>query len=1496
MDSGKQRINNTDSVGAAMVAGAGIAGMQAALDLGNSGFKVYLVEESAAIGGRMSQLDKTFPTNDCAMCTISPKLIEVDKHPNIEILTRTKILSLDGEPGRFKARVEKAPRFVDLELCNACGDCLDVCPVSTANNYEQDLVDRKAIYKQYPQAIPNTFAIEKNARPPCVQTCPAGVNCQGYLALTSDGKFAEAAKLIFDRNPFLSICGRVCHHPCEEECHRREFDEAVAINPVKRFLGDWALSHPEEMKKVFEDQRIDNDQTKMHSNKNNKIAVIGSGPAGLTASLDLVQQGYNVSVFEASSDFGGMLRTGFPDFRLPQDVMGAEVQRILDFGIGMELNTKIGEDLSIQDLKDRGYKAVYVAIGLQVGRTLNIDGNECEGVYDGLRFLHQVNVGEPTGIGKNVLVIGGGNVAIDVAITAGRAGADNVKLVCLESRDGMPAHDWEIVDAEGEDVEILNSWGPVEINGHDRVTGLTVKRCQSVLDEAGRFNPVFDESVKETISADTVIFAIGQGIEREIVERLGLKLNGQGTIKVDDVTFETNLPGVFAGGDAIRIRSSVVEAVAFGHEAAISIDRFIHGEDLYEGRVRNGECAEVPEKKIDRVPRVKEKRTNIEKRKGNFSELTVTITEEEAVKEAKRCLNCGICSECLQCFYICQPKAIFHDMKPEVLEIDIGALIIATGFDPFDAHGSPEYGYGRYPNVLTSLEYERILSASGPFSGEITRPSDLKKPGRIAWIQCVGSRDQRCGREYCSSVCCMYATKQSIVTKEHSNGNIKASIFYNDIRAFGKGFERYYTRAEEELGVEYIRCIVSSIKQLEQSKDLIVKYIDNENRVIEEIYDLVVLSVGIIPSSSGTQLYNKLGLSTDKYGFCETESFRSSKTSREGVFICGAGEAPKDIPESVIQASSAAALVGELLSDSRGNLIVEKTYPDERTIVDEDPRIGVFVCHCGTNIARVIDVEALVDFATILPHVVHAERNIYTCSTDTQKTMIETIKEKRINRVVVSSCTPRTLESLFQNTIREAGLNKYLFEMANIRDQCSWVHAATPELALEKAKDLVAMAVKRAETLEPLHELEFKINKSTLVIGGGAAGMTAALSLAEQGFHAYLLEKTDSLGGNLKNVSRLLDGTETSDFLESLIRRVESHPDIDIYKNAEVLNFNGHVGEFQTVISRETGEMKLEHGAIIFATGGREYQPVEYHYGESDLVLTQLDFEKVLTDNPERVRNLKTIVMIQCVGSREEPQNYCSRLCCQEAVKNALRVKEISPDVIVYVLYRDIRTYGFNELFYLEARKNGVIFIRYDKSRKPETIMIGNKLKVNVYDTSSGETLEFPADRLILSAGIRPPEDLGTILQKYKAPVNQDGFLLEAHMKLRPLDFANEGMFMAGLAHGPKLLSESLVQAYGAASRAITILSNEMLRISGIVAIVDEERCAACLTCVRVCPYDIPKLNENNRAFIDPASCQGCGTCAGACPAKAIEVLHYKDKQIVAKCDALEILGQLEHV
>ena len=684
-----------------------------------------------------------------------------------------------------------------------------------------------------------------------------------------------------------------------------------------------------------------------------------------------------------------------------------------------------------------------------------------------------------------------------------------------------------------------------------------------------------------------------------------------------------------------------------------------------------------------------------------------------------------------------------------------------------------------------------------------------------------------------------------------------------------------------------MKSFISTIKEIPETKNLLITYITEDGELLEEEFSMIVLSMGLVPSASAKDLAKTFDIDLNEYGFTKSQEMRPGETSKEGIYVAGVFEAPKDIPETVMSASSAAALSSELLSEARGTLVTNKVYPEETDVSGDEPRIGVFVCHCGINIASVVDVPRVVDYAKTLPNVVFADNNLFTCSSDTQVNIKEIIEEHKLNRVVVASCSPRTHEPLFQDTLREAGLNKYLFEMANIRDQCSWVHASHPDKATDKSEDLVRMAVARATKLEPLSELPFKVNQKGLIIGAGIAGMTAAVGLAKQGFESYLLEITDSLGGNTHHLRYTLEGVQPKKYLDELINEVNSNDLITVYKNTTVEDYSGHVGNFTTVINNNGEKEEVTHGAIIVATGGAEYQPTEYLYGENDNVITQVQLEEQIDDEADKFKPVKSLVMIQCVGSRSKENPYCSRYCCSAAVKNAIRLKEINPEMNIYILYRDVRTYGFKELYYLKAREMGINFLNYDENVKPEVSADNGKLKVSTYDRELKADLNIEADYVVLSAAIRSNPESQKIAQALKLSNDADNFFLEAHMKLRPLDFANIGVFLCGLAHSPKLIEESISQAKGAVSRACTVLSKEELMVGGIVSHVDSEKCVACLTCLRVCPYDVPVINADGVAEIAEASCQGCGNCVAACPRKAIEVYHYKDSQIISKCEVL---------
>ena len=781
-----------------------------------------------------------------------------------------------------------------------------------------------------------------------------------------------------------------------------------------------------------------------------------------------------------------------------------------------------------------------------------------------------------------------------------------------------------------------------------------------------------------------------------------------------------------------------------------------------------------------------------------------------------------------------------------------------------------------HPNVVTSMEFERILSASGPFEGHLIRPSDHKEPEKIAWLQCVGSRDiNHCDHGYCSAVCCMYAIKEAVIAKEHSPHPLDTAIFFMDMRTYGKDFEKYYNRAENERGVRFIRSRIHSIDPIPESDNLLLQYVTEKGEVLQEEFDMVVLSVGLETAPEAVDLAQKLGVPIDKNQFAQVSSFTPVATERPGIFTCGAFNGPKDIPQAVMEASAAACAASEGIAESRNQLIRYQELPPEKDFAGEDIKVGVFVCNCGINIGGVADVPAVREYAKSLPQVVHVEDNLFTCSQDTQEKMKQVIQEKGINRVVVASCSPRTHEPLFQQTIREAGLNTYLFDMANIRDQDTWVHQGNPEKATSKAKDLVRMAVARVSLLEPLHKVSFGLKKTALVVGGGVAGMTAALNLAQQGYEVKLIEKTDTLGGNARQLRYTWKGEDIQAYLRDLIAKVRSHPKIQVHFKTEVGHGSGFVGNYTTVLNQEDGEtLQYEHGVAILATGAQEWQPDVYGYGQDPRIMTALELDQAITAGDPKVTGAQTAVFIQCVGSREPERPYCSKVCCTHSVESALALKQLNPEMDIFILYRDIRTFGVREDLYREARDKGVFFIRFDLENKPDVQLTGEKLTVTVIDHVLGQPLTLSADLLTLASAI-VPNPAKELVEAYKISLNSEGFLLEAHMKLRPVDFTTEGIYLCGLAHYPKPIDESIAQAQAAAGRALTLLSKDTVQVGGVVAVVNPELCAVCLTCVRACPFNVPVIGESGAAEIDVSKCQGCGVCVSECPGKAITLAAF---------------------
>jgi heterodisulfide reductase subunit A len=843
------------------------------------------------------------------------------------------------------------------------------------------------------------------------------------------------------------------------------------------------------------------------------------------------------------------------------------------------------------------------------------------------------------------------------------------------------------------------------------------------------------------------------------------------------------------------------------------------------------------------------------------------------------CIGCGICQG------VCKAKAVEYDLEDEKVNLNVGAIILAPGFDEFVPPIANLYGYGKYKNVVTSIEFERILSASGPYAGRVLRPSDGDVPEKVAFLQCIGSRDYSgSGKPYCSSVCCMYTAKEAVIAHEHMH-QIKPTIFSMDIRAYGKDFDKYIIRAQEEYGVKYIRSRISSLTEVPETKDLRIRYETEDGQVKEEVFHMVVLAVGLNPPNDAKYLADKFGIDLNEYDFAKTDLFNPVQTSKPGIFACGAFSSPKDIPDTVTQASAAAGCVSQLLYEKRGSLITEKTLPPEIFVNGQPPRIGVFICHCGINIGGFVDVPEVTKYAATLPNVVLADRNLYTCSADTQTIIKNKIQEYHLNRVIVASCTPRTHEPLFQETIREAGLNRYLFQMANIRDQCSWVHMNEPIAATEKAKDLVRMAVNKARNIEPIERIKLKVTPKVLVIGGGISGMVAAINFADQEYQTYLIEKQEELGGFARHIYHSLGGGNVQEFLSDLINKVRSNNYIHVYTHAEIEKIDGYIGNFKTSIlyGKNKEKTEFEHGVIIVATGAKEYQPKEYLYGQNKKVILQSQFEEILNTSDE-IKNLKSIVMIQCVGSRNTEHPYCSKMCCAEAVKNALLAKEKNPTVEITVLFRDIRTYGFKEKYYRKAREAGIIFIQYDENEQPQVVPEDSQLKIKVI-TPRKEILYINSDLLVLSAGIYANRSENEELAKMlKVPLNDDNFFLEAHVKLRPVDFATEGVFVAGLAHCPKPIEDSIAQANAAVSRACTILSKEEIEAEGKTAQIDISRCIGCGMCVENCAYNAIELIDDRRfgrvAYINKALCKGCGACSGNCRCSAIDILGFTSEQI----------------
>lgn len=838
--------------------------------------------------------------------------------------------------------------------------------------------------------------------------------------------------------------------------------------------------------------------------------------------------------------------------------------------------------------------------------------------------------------------------------------------------------------------------------------------------------------------------------------------------------------------------------------------------------------------------------------------------------------KCGICET------TCKKGAINYNDKGSEEVLQVGSIIAAAGFQVWDAKYATEYGYGRYANVVTAMEFERMMCASGPDHGHIKCPSNGEAPKKIAFIQCCGSRSEKKNwKKYCSSVCCMYATKQAIITKEHSN--VQEDIFFMDIRSYGKEFEAYVQRAENEYKINLHRSSrVSNLEEDLVTKQIIVNHVDAGGDPKSDVFDLVVLSIGLIPPVGGEELSNTLGIKLNEYGFCQTTVFKPLETSREGIFVSGAFAAPKDIPTTVAESSGASAKAGKYIVNANFEPCAPKVYPVEKEVIGKEPRVGVWVCECGINIGATVDVPTVAEYAKTLPGVVYATKTMYACAQDTLQAIAIAIKEQNLNRVVVASCTPRTHEPLFRAACKEGGLNQYLFNMANIRDQCSWIHMHEPEKATAKAKDLIRMAVAKSVLLEPLEGTKIPVTNAAAVIGGGITGMTTALDIAAQGFPVHLVERAAQLGGNALNFRHNEDGVDTGAFVKDTIAKIQSNKLITVHLNSEVKDIPGFVGNFKLQL-KDGSEFPV--GAVILAIGASPYKPTEFNYGKDKKVMTNVEVEQAIAAGEFKAKN---VAFIQCIGSRNESVKYCSRVCCASALRNAIKIKMADPTANVMVFHKDIRTYGFREELYRKASEVGVRFLRYNEGDALPRYD-GSKVKAN--DSVLGTEVEIPVDCVVLSNGITPDrEEKEEIAKMLKVPISKDGFYFEAHQKLRPVDFATEGVFVAGLAHWPKFMDECIAQASGAASRALTIISKPFITSEGIVASVNENYCDGCGVCEGCCEYKAITIVEvepgKKKSSVNPGLCKGCGCCVAACPSGAMEQKGFKNVQIQAEIDA----------
>ncbi len=1200
-----------------------------------------------------------------------------------------------------------------------------------------------------------------------------------------------------------------------------------------------------------------------------------------------------------------MLRVGVPQYRLPTEVIDREVQEIVDFGVELRLDSPVE---NVEELFAQGYDAVLIAVGAHEGIRLPIEGAELAGVLTNTSFLRDVRLGKPPELGGKVVVIGAGDVAMDCARTSVRLGRQ-VAVHYRRSREEAPADPLEIEHAleEGVDFHWLSNPVAVLAGPDGRVRGLRLQRMElGPPDEKGRRRPVPVAGSEYEVACDNVIFSVGQRAGLAFLPAdAGVAIGRDSTITVDPETFATSRPGLFAAGDSTTGTAFLIDAVASGHRAARGIHAHLREEPLRRTAKERLPVADIPREtlleradhgELRREGRLHVRNLDAAERRGSFEEVALGYTEEEARREAERCLSCGVCSECYACVEACKAGAVVHEELERDEVLHVGAVVLAPGYELYDARLSQEYGWGRYPNVVTAMQFERMLSASGPTHGHVKRPGDGKTPKRIAFLQCVGSRDKE--HDYCSSVCCMYAAKEAIMAVEHEPGT-EVSVFFMDTRSFSKGYDEYYRRARERYGIRYERCRVSRLLEDPGSGDLVVRYVQ-AGKIREEPFDLVVLSVGMEISPEVRELGRRLDIELDEYGFCHTTLFNPLEASRPGIFVAGPFREPKDIPETVVEASGAACRAGTLLAAARGSLTRAAEYPPERDVADEPPRIGVFVCHCGSNIGGFLDVPSVADYAKGLPGVAHAEANLYTCSQDTVAHITEMVREQNLNRVVVASCSPRTHEPLFQDAVRAAGLNPSLFEMANIRNQCSWVHSGDWDGATEKSMDLVRGAIARAARLAPVHSLEFPVKKSALVLGGGAAGMTAALAAGGPGVPgapggeagpARGQPQPRALPGGREEPGGVARGPGATHREPPENRRVPRDHAAGHRRLPGQLHDHAPPGGRRDLPGRARRRGRRHRSPGVPRAGVRLRYPPRHRH--------RLGLRGVPLPQGRRQRPRRVGPAHGAAAARERGDDPVRGPCGEVLRPHLLHDRHQERPAPQGAQARggdhhpvqgraDLRLQGA-PLHRGPPAGRPLPALRRDRHAQ-RSRWSGTRCGSTCGREARAGSVTLRPEVLVLAEPMVPQADAGELATRLKVPLDADGFFLEAHVKLRPVDFQSDGLYVAGLAHYPKFLAESIAQAQAAAARAATVLSKDMIHSEGVVAEVDQEKCVGCLTCVRVCPYEVPKMQAQaegvgrirGAAFIEPATCHGCGVCAGECPAKAIQLAHYTDPQVEA--------------